>query len=169
VDLVAYPVRMGARIATAVLVGGGLFPLLGLFVAGDPGAAGFAAAGAVFGVGLGLYWHVADKRAHSYRLWGVVLAPLMGLSWVVPRTFTEIGPEGIRLRGPFTTRMVAWSELAGVGWRRTDSTDVVVLSTQDGELVETVGLVVSATGAGRDRALRMLADIERHWAWRPTS
>jgi hypothetical protein len=97
-------------------------------------------------------------------VWVVVSLPLGGLLWTVLYTYTEVGPDGIMLNKPIRPKMVLWSELAEVGWRREPFADIVVLSTLDGRKLKTVGIAVSRTGMGRTRALRMLADIERAWA-----
>jgi hypothetical protein len=51
-----------------------------------------------------------------------------------------------------------------VGWFRNALGDVLLLRTEDGKQIKSVGAGVANTGEGRRRVLRMLSDIERAWA-----
>jgi len=108
---------------------------------------------------------VTEEPAWAWLVVWVVFTVLFGaLLWTVLYTYTEVGPDGIRLNKPFRSQMIRWSELAEVGWVRDRFQDVVMLSTVDGRRIRTVGVAVSPTGVGLRRALRMLADIEKTWA-----
>jgi hypothetical protein len=84
--------------------------------------------------------------------------------WLTTFTYTEVGTRGVRVRTPTRSQAVAWSELAEVRWHRDDSGDALLLCARDGRQLKVVGATVTNTGFGEQRALRLLADIEKAWS-----
>jgi hypothetical protein len=90
---------------------------------------------------------------------------LLTSSWLVATwlTYTEVGPNGLKVRTPTRRHAIEWSDLSEVRWQRESNRDVLLFRTKDGREIKAAGVDVTDMGYGKERATRAMADIEQTW------
>ncbi|WP_203906136.1 hypothetical protein [Rhizocola hellebori] len=96
--------------------------------------------------------------------WVVMAVAAGAFAWHLLFTFTEVGVDALVVRKPPRRQTVKWAELAEVQWHRESQYDVLVFRAVDGREVKAAGVVVTATGLGEQRMLRLRDDVKNAWA-----
>jgi hypothetical protein len=108
-------------------------------------------------------WEAPDAPIWFRAVVGGMFALTSGWLGAVWLTYTEVGPDGLRVRTPTRRHTVDWSNHSEVRWRREPNADVLLFCTKDGREIKAAGVGVTDMGYGKKRAALAMADIEKTW------